>query len=319
VQAPDRVPATTTTPTTTAAPAPSTSTAAPPSTTVAAGPPYAVGVTTTTLVDPSRPGPARGDTPATAQRSFPVTVRYPVVGTPGPGDTTGAAAAPGTFTLVVFAHGFDVSADTYATLERGLAAAGFIVAAPDFPLSSSAFPGPAVETDIPNQARDVSFVITSFDSGAGLPAILAGHVAATKAGVVGQSDGATTVAEDAANSCCANARVGAAVVLSGDEGQDGGTWFAHDGPPLLVVQGTDDDINPPPLSQKLYHDATSPKLYVSILGAGHLEPYTTGPQEGAVATLVADFLHAALDGASSAAVTTAANVPGVLTLTESAP
>jgi dienelactone hydrolase len=316
----DRVTTTTVAPATTTTATPTTAGAPPPSPTTAAAPPaYGIGVTKVTLVDPSRPGPARGSTPATPQRRLPVTVRYPVAGAAGAGEATDAAAAPGAFPLVVFAHGFDVSADTYATLEHGLAAAGFVVAAPDFPLSSSAFPGPAVETDIVNQALDVSFVITSFGSGLGLPAVLAGHVAPTKAGVVGQSDGGITVAEAAANSCCADTRIGAVAVLSGEEGNDGGTWFATAGPPLLVMQGTDDDINPPALSQRLYDAATSPKLYVSILGAGHLEPYTTGPQEGAVATVVVDFLLEALDGASGGTVTAAANVPGVLALTQSAP
>jgi fermentation-respiration switch protein FrsA (DUF1100 family) len=245
-------------------------------------------------------------------------VRYPSTDPPGTADVDGAAAAPGPFTLVVFAHGFDVSAATYAALEDQLAAAGFVVAAPDFPLSSSVFPGDAVETDIQNQARDVSFIIASFSSGAGLPAVLAGRIAPTRAGVVGQSDGGTTVADVAGNVCCTDAHVGAAAVLSGDDGQDGGEMFVNGGAPMLVVQGDADDINPPALSEQLYaDDTTTPKAYVDIIDAGHLEPYTTGPQREAIGTLVIDFFRAELEGASISAAVGDANVPGVLALEQS--
>src|SRR5207342_2636474 len=94
-------------------------------------------------------------------RQLVVTMHYPTGGTPGPGNAPDAVAAPGIFPLVVFAHGFNASADTYEVLEHDMAAGGFVVAAPDFPLSSSAFAGPA-EADIAEQARDVTFVITSF-------------------------------------------------------------------------------------------------------------------------------------------------------------
>jgi dienelactone hydrolase len=309
--APTTAPATTVAPTTDAS-APTT----PPA---QSGPPYAVGVTAVTLVDPSRPGPARGDTPATPQRQIAVTVRYPTPGGPGSPDAEGAPAAPGTFPLVVFAHGFDVSAATYAALEDQLASAGFVVAAPDFPLSSSVYAGDPVETDIPNQALDVDFVISSFDAGTGLPAVLAGHLAPTKAGVTGQSDGGTTAALAAGNPCCDDPAIGAAAVLSGDDNQAAGPWFG-DGAPLLVVQGDADDVNPPELSQQLYDDDTATaKMYVDIVGGDHLDPYTTGSQREDIGTLLVDFFRAQLEGGSPQAVVNDANVAGVLALQQSSP
>jgi predicted dienelactone hydrolase len=258
-----------------------------------------------TLVDASRPGPARGDTPESPARQLTVTIWYPT--------------ASGTFPLVVFAHGFDASASTYSALEHDLAAAGFVVAAPDFPVSSSAIPGPPAQTDIVEQAHDVSFVITSLLSGSGVPPVLSGHLAPTRVGVVGHSDGGTTVAEAAANSCCADARIGALVVLSGDEGHDGGQWFANGGPPVLVVQGTADDVNPPSLSQTLFDDASAPKLYVAITGGAHLSPYTDGPQRAAITTLLVDFLRAELVGDGTLTKVLAdADIPGILTLAASA-
>jgi hypothetical protein len=87
---------------------------------------------------------------------------------------------------------------------------------------------------------------------------------------------------------------------------------------MLFVQGTADTINPPSFTDKLYaDDHTTPKLYVSILGADHLPPYTTGPQEPVIATLVVAFLRAELQGGPFGAVTGDANVPGVLAITAS--
>jgi dienelactone hydrolase len=180
-------------------------------------------------------------------------------------------------------------------LLRNLAAQGFVVAAPDFPLSSTSPPGPVTQDDIDNQARDVSFLVASFSGdGAALPAAVRGHVAPTEAGVVGHSDGGATAARVATNSCCFDGRIGAAVILSGDEGQSGGAWAVAGSAPMLLLQGTADTINPWSLSQRLYDDAAAPKWLVAINGADHLTPYTSGPQRGAIVALVAEFLRARL-------------------------
>jgi dienelactone hydrolase len=272
---------------------------APPATTAPpapSGPPYAVGVSRFTLVDPSRPTAALGNDPATSDRTLPVTLRYPAAGAAAAGaETEAAPAAAGTFPLVVFAHGFDISASAYDDFTRDLAAQGFVVAAPDFPLSSTSPPGPVTQADIDNQARDVSFLVTSLSAdGTALPAAVRGHVASTEAGVVGHSDGGATAARAASNSCCFDGRIGAAVILSGDEGQSGGSWAMPGSPPMLLLQGTADAINPWSLSQRLYDDAAAPKWLVAINGADHLTPYTSGPQRGAIVALVAEFLRARL-------------------------
>jgi alpha-beta hydrolase superfamily lysophospholipase len=227
-----------------------------------------------------------------------VTLRYPAAGAPGT-ESDGAAAAGGTFPLVVFAHGYNISAAAYDDFTRDLAAQGFVVAAPDFPLSSTSPPGPVTQADIDNQARDVAFLVTNLAAdGAALPSAVRGHVAGTEAAVVGHSDGGNTAARVASNSCCFDARVGAAVILAGDEGQSGGTWGVPGSPPMLLLQGTADTINPWSLSQRLYDDAVAPKWLVAIDGAEHLAPFTTGPQRGAVVALVAEFLRARLQDPS---------------------
>jgi dienelactone hydrolase len=254
----------------------------------AAGPPFAVGVSHFTLVDPSRGTAALGDDPPAPNRTLPVTLHYPATG-----EADGAPPAAGQFPLVVFAHGFNISAAAYDDFTRDLAAQGFIVAAPDFPLSSTSPPGPVTEDDIDNQARDVSFLLTTLAASM-VPVEVRTHIAPGEAGVVGHSDGGNTAARVASNSCCFDERIGAAVILSGDEGQSGGSWGVPGSPPMLLVQGTADTINPWELSQRLYDDAAPPKWLVAINGAEHLAPYTSGPQRGAIVTLVADFLRARL-------------------------
>jgi len=287
--------------TTTVAPVPlTTAETAPPATTppAAAGPPFAVDVAHTTVVDPSRPTAARGPTEAAPSRTLPVTVYVP--------------QAAGPFPLVVFAHGYDIAAADYADLLRDLAAQGFVVAAPDFPRSSTAFPGPPTQDDIDEQARDVGFLVGAFTDGTATGP-WQGHIAAGEAGVVGHSDGGNTVARAASNSCCFATRIGAAAVLAGDEGTSGGSWGVVGSPPMLFVLGTADTINPWSLSQALYDDAASPKTIVAIDGAEHLAPFTTGRQRPAVVALVAEFLRAHLtkDAGALARVNDLANRDGL--------
>lgn len=296
VRAPERGPSSTTT---TITIAPVTTPPAPepaPTTAAAAGPPYAVDVVDTTVVDPTRPTAARGPTPAASSRTLPVRVYVP--------------RAPGRFPLVVFAHGYDIAAVDYTALAHGLAGQGFVVVAPDFPLSSTVFPGPPTQADIDNQARDVAFLVDTFVDDR-VPGVWSEKVAPGEAGVVGHSDGGNTAARVASNSCCIASRIGAAAVLSGDEGTSGGDWGVDGSAPMLFVQGTADTINPWSFSQRLYDDAASPKTIVAIDGGDHLAPYVAAPER--IVALVAAFLrgHLAADSAALAQVADLAKRDGL--------
>jgi pimeloyl-ACP methyl ester carboxylesterase len=259
-----------------------------------------VASTSVTLVDDSRPTPARGDTPAASSRTLAVTITAP--------DVDDGARYP----LIVFVHGYDADAATYAALESDLAARGFVVAAPDFPLSSSALAG-APERDIVEQATDVSFVITAL-LGDSFPAVRR-EIADTPVAVVGHSDGAVTAAGVAFDDQYADPRVGAAVVLSGAEAFFPGPWFANAGTPaLLAIHGTDDDVNPFAASTTLYDDDPGGvKALVAVDGGSHLGPFTTDAVRPAIATLIADFLHGQLVGDSEATARVAADAgaPGL--------
>ena len=71
----------------------------------------------------------------------------------------------GPFPLIVFGHGFAVTPAPYAALLRTWAAAGFVVAAPIFPLGNAHAPGGPDEADIVNQPSDMSLVITRLETG----------------------------------------------------------------------------------------------------------------------------------------------------------
>jgi alpha-beta hydrolase superfamily lysophospholipase len=280
------------------------------------GPPYAVGIVHVTLVDPSRGVAARGPTPASPQRALQVTIRYPAQGAVAGAESADAAAIAGPRALVLFAHGFALTDQTYPRFLHDLAASGFVVADPEFPLSSSALPGPATSGDVVEQARDLGFVADRLLDPTTRPAPLGPVVFDGKLGVVGHSDGGVTAAGFAANSCCADPRVAAAVILSGAMARFPGSWFTTAAPPVLVLHGDADQVNPLLSSQGVYAAARPPKLFAVVSGGSHIGAFEDDTRRPAVVALVADFLRAYVLGDAAAASRLAgdADIPGVLSL-----
>ena len=173
-----------------------TTQAAPAQHVVAPAPPpptaFAVGVRMITVVDPSRV--IREANGVREPRELVVTVRYPALGPVGRTDIVNAtpATADGPFPLVVFGHGFDVTPALYARLLQAWARAGYVVAAPTYPLSNPDAPGGPDENDLVNQPADDSLVITRMLSrSVALPVALRGLSNPAKVAVAGQSDGET--------------------------------------------------------------------------------------------------------------------------------
>jgi predicted dienelactone hydrolase len=239
--------------------------------------------TTLALVEP----PSDSTDPAGGPRQLLTVVRYPIVhhGHPGP------------FPLIVFSQGFDESAEAYAGLLHAWAAAGFVVADPTYPSTDPAAPGGPDENDIVNHPADLRFVIGALVGAAARPSSrLHGRLDPTQVAIAGQSDGGDVSLAVASNSCCGDASVRAAVILSGAElGSFGGQYFAGRRVPLLVVQGSADTINVPPCSALIYDQAPRPKYYLDILGAEHLPPYVDpGATRRGIARVVVAFLDAYL-------------------------
>jgi dienelactone hydrolase len=282
--------------------------------------PFAVGIRTLTFVDTSRtvsfPGRAR------SPRTLVTVIRYPAAGPVSGVDVPGAppARAAGQFPLVIFGHGYAVTPGPYATLLQAWARAGYVVAAPIFPLGNANAPGGPNESDIVNQPRDMSFVISRMQAlSAGHSGLFAGLLDDHEIAVSGQSDGGETALAVAYDRLFLDRRVHAAVILSGAEIPGvGGFDFPPGSPPLLASQGTADTINHPFFTYQFFNLAPRPKFLLRLLGASHLPPYTTEePQLGIVERVSIDFLNRYLKRQSGAlrAMGSAGNVHGVAALT----
>jgi pimeloyl-ACP methyl ester carboxylesterase len=244
-------------------------------------------------VDRSRPG--------LGPRTLPTLVRYPVI--PATAAASGRLVR-GLFPLVVFAPGYTQCQDSYSILLNAWASAGYVVAGVDFP-RTSCHPGDPDESDLVNQPADMAYVIRRLLAASLRPTgFLAGLIDPGKIAVAGHSDGGDTVAAVAANTCCRDPAVKAAMVLSGAEWPPmPGSYFTKATPPILFVQGDADDINPPADSIMMYQaDTTGPRFYLDLLGAGHPQPYEAhDPAESVVALVTVDFLDRYLDGLPDAA------------------
>jgi dienelactone hydrolase len=240
------------------------------------------------------------------------------MGDPSHVDVRGAAPATssGPFPLVVFGHGFNVTPAIYARLLRAWASAGYVVAAPIFPLGNENAPGGAKEWDIVNQPADMSFVITRIlAASAAANGILSQLVDPHAIAVSGQSDGGETALATAYNTHYLDRRVGAAIILSGAELSGSGFYFPAPSPPLLASQGTADVINLPHNTYDFFGAARAPKFLLKLLGAPHLGPYTNEqPQLGVVERVTVAFLDRYLKRLPGTRLVRAGAVPGVATL-----
>ena len=209
--------------------------------------------------------------------------------------------------LVVFGHGFATTPLLYRRLLRAWARAGYVVAAPVFPLGNAHAPGGPDESDIVNQPGDMSFVITRlFAASASTTSPLHGLIDQSRVAVAGQSDGAETAFATAYERPWRDRRVRAAVILSGAELGRNASPGPHT-PPLLAMQGTADRINPPVYSLDLFRAVARPKFLMLLHRAGHLGPYTRpGPRLAAVERVSIAFLNRYLRSGPLDAITRAA-------------
>jgi dienelactone hydrolase len=254
---------------------------------------FAVGLRVLRLIDTSRTTELPNGT--SEPRTLLTYVRYPALGAPARTDLLNApsARADGPFPLVVFGHGFAVTPALYARLLQSWARAGYVVAAPLFPLENADAPGGPDESDLTNQPTDMSFVISHMlaasSAGSGP---FTGLVDSTHIAVTGQSDGGDTALAVAYDPTYRDPRVSAAMILSGAEipGVRGFT-FPRGSPPLLATQGTADTVNPPSSTNAFFDIAQRPKYLLKLLGAEHLAPYSDQqPQLGIVKRVTIAFL-----------------------------
>jgi dienelactone hydrolase len=255
--------------------------------------PFAVGLLVLRLVDRSRI--IDGE-----PRTLVTVARYPAVGAPSATDVPNAVPdrAAGPFPLVVFAHGYRLAPYTYTRLLRTWAQAGFVVAAPFFPLTNA--DAPAVDrSDLSNQPQDLRFVISRLLAQPGAP--LRGLIDGSRIALGGHSDGVDTALAVAYGNS-SDRRIRAALGFSGAEiSAFTGFRGAPRGMALLAVQGTADSVNSPSGTYSYFAEAPRPKYLLKLLGAEHTAPYQNEqPHVGIVARVSTAFLNRYLKGEASA-------------------
>jgi alpha-beta hydrolase superfamily lysophospholipase len=264
---------------------------------------HAVGVLTDTFVDHSRQTPAHMGIPGLRSRTLVTTIWYPAEGIPGSAPVPDATPdrSGGPYPLIVFAHGLNADPQAYETVLSRWAAAGYVVAAPLFPLTHAGTPGGLDQDDQVNQPGDVRFVITSMlVSAKQATAPLDGMVSPAEIGVSGHSDGAIT-ALAFLNSCCADPRVKAVEVISGDPAPYANGHYRSTGnPPTLIVHGTADPLLPYNQMVSFFNMLKGPKAFLSLRGADHNSFLSEKWFDSFMQTTV-DFWQAHLRGSQAAA------------------
>lgn len=237
-----------------------------------------VGTVVFHLVDPSRTVRVSG---RSTPRSFDTLVRYPI-------------GISGLFPLIVFGHGYSVTPAPYSSLLDAWTKAGYVVAAPIFPLENANAPGGPNENDLVNQPGDMSLVISNLlRPTTPTVARIASLIDARNVAVAGQSDGGDTALAAAYDPSARDRRITAAIILSGAEDPFARPFaMPAGGPPLLAIQGTADTINPPNQTYAFFQSASRPKYLLKLLGAGHQPPYTEpGPELTTVEHMTLTFLN----------------------------
>ena len=242
--------------------------------------PYGSGKALIELEDTTRTAP---QTPipiyeacGTDTRALPTAVWYPSANR---ADDQVEGASPGAtkngFPLIVFGHGIASEGAEGAFVAAHLATHGYVVIAPDFPLSKGSSPCGPTPADIAGQAGDVIFLITAFQE----PQVQATFVAASlidfdRIGVLGYSLGGATMAlagshpaidavATLAPATCPLYEVGVPTTIE---------------KPLLILQGTTDAICKPTLNAEPFFDASGdPRHLVEIENGSHAGFLTSAP------------------------------------------
>jgi dienelactone hydrolase len=287
---------------------------------------YAVGVKSTTFVDSTRPTDANGSAPALPTRTLLTAIYYPAEGTPSdkPVENATINRKRGPYPLILFTHGLYARGIFYDDVLKAWASAGYVVAAPDYPLSNQNTPGGVSfgrgVADAKNQPADASFVISQVIKDKQLGEI----VDPKRIGASGHSLGGITTYGLAYSACCRDKRVKAAVPMSGFGGlvEPIDQYFRNGATPLLALHGNTDGTVPIASDVNTFARAQPPKFFMTFLGAAHVTPFLGGTdaQASALKQSTVDFWDRYLKGDKAALdkLRTDGNLNGSTTLEENA-
>jgi hypothetical protein len=288
--------------------------------------PYGVGVTRCVFVDRTRGVLDYATSPPSIlarQRTLVTEVRYPTLSqSPDHSEITNAPPAQqtGGFPMIVFAHGYDVTPGTYASLLETWTAKGFVVAAPIFPDESSTEvlrQHVDTEADLDNEPGDLAFVTRQLLSDSSTLSatcpLVNGLLQPNKIAFAGHSDGADAVGllaystgRDPQGVPYASLREGLAIratlIFSGSEDGTAPYRAEPSTPPLLLVQSARDQCNAPDEGLELYGAVNQgDKWFLELLHAHHLPPFDDEDPAAfdLVASTTTSFLQLTLDHTST--------------------
>lgn len=286
---------------------------------------FAVGQISATFVDPTRPTNPNGTFPGSPNRSLLTAIYYPTTRPPTDKAKPDAPFNPahGPYPLILFSHGVLGRGVSYAGVLTKWASAGYIVVAPDYPLSNTNAPGGVSfgrgVADVKNQPADASFVISQVLKLDKTKKLVGGTVDQHHLGAAGHSLGAISTYGLVYSACCRDKRIDAAVEMSGIPAvvEPTANYFHGVNTPLLGLHGDADPIVPYQPDVDGFANAKPPKFFLTFLGAGHISPFLGGTDVQALVLQKAtvDFWDRYLkgDAAALAQLKTDATVPGSTT------
>jgi dienelactone hydrolase len=173
-------------------------------------------------------------------------------------------ARKGRFPLIVFSHGFAGHPDKFTKLFAAWAEAGYVVAAPAFPLTNDH--GVLDLSDLTNQPGDVSFVlgeVLALAKRREHPLFRA--IKRRRIGTAGLSLGGLTTYNVVYGDCCRDERVIAAMVLNGI--RPGVVVDGH--VPLLIAHSDTDPVLSYAAARQSFDEAEPPVWFHTFYGASH--------------------------------------------------
>ena len=145
--------------------------------------------------------------------------------------------------LIIYSHGFSSNKDNSRDLQEYLTSHGYIVIAPNYPLTNTFAPGGPLLFDIKNQPGDISFLIDqALMMSASENSLLSGLVDPTKIGVAGISLGGLTSTVAAYHPDKFDPRIGAAVSIAGPTSVFTQQFFEKNPLPFLMIAGGGDRL-----------------------------------------------------------------------------
>ncbi len=186
------------------------------------------------------------------------------------------------FPLVVVVHGASTGPASNIPVFKQLAAAGYVVAMPKFPLTGESTPGGPDPADYLSEPADITFVISALLGLTHDPhSVYHRTIRPNRVAVLGLSLGASAALALAYDNCCIDPRVDAIVSVSGAKTVPALPAFPGSYPypptPLLLIRGALPFDFAAPFSAPIFAEAHAPKFLLTVTNGIHVPLLVNDP------------------------------------------